>query len=79
MTEELRPETLSDVQVLLKDHMLTRRLEWSQEGNIVYAKPKYGLPRGVFNMLFRKFRAMGGKWMGMRRGFMVELKQKEEA
>ena len=74
----MRPETLSDVQVLLGDRKLTERLEWSQQGNIVYAKPMYGLPRGVFNILLRKFRKMGGEWMGIRKGFMVELKRREK-
>ena len=79
MTQELRPETISDVQVLLGDYKLTKRLRWSQEGNRVYAKPKGGLPRGVFNVILRKFRAMGGDWAGRQSGFIVELKRGKKA
>lgn len=78
MTEQLKPETISDVQVLLGDYKLTKRLRWTQEDNIVYAKPKGSLPRGVFNIILRKFRAMGGDWTGRQRGFTVELKPGEK-
>lgn len=71
----MRPQTLVDVQVLLGDPKLTKRLTWEQRGNVVIAKPKHRLSSTVFQEVLRKFREMGGGYTGYE-GFTVELEER---
>lgn len=71
----MRPQTLTDCQVLLEDPKLTKVLEWEQKGNTVIAKPKHRLSGTVFQEILRKFREMGGGYAGYV-GFTVELEAK---
>ena len=70
----MRPQTLTDVQVLLEDPKLTKKLIWERKGNVVIAKPKHRLSSSMFREILRKFREMGGGYTGYV-GFTVELEE----